>query len=390
VIYGECAARFQRVREEFERNFSERGELGASVCVIVNGEPVVDLWGGVADPNTGRPWDRDTVNVVMSCSKGLTATCLNMLVDRGQIDLDAPVAQYWPQFGQNGKSEISVKQVATHQSGVAHIVARIPPGGMWDWNVMISLIERQSPLWEPGTRTGYHSFTMGFILGEVLRRVDGRSLGAFFRDEIAEPLGLDCWIGLPADVEPRVAPSIPVDVAVEPVPGSILELIATNSGNWFSSWDSREAHAAELPASGAITNARGLAGHYAPLALGGSDRGVRLLSEEGANGLRYLQAASDVDAVLGIRTAYSIGYSKSWVNPAATRLRFGEDAFGTSGLGGQVGFADPAYRLAFGYTMNRHAVGTGINDRGQALVDSVYQILGSPTNRLGYWARPSP
>jgi CubicO group peptidase (beta-lactamase class C family) len=390
MIFGDCATGFHRVREEFERNFAERGELGASVCVIVDGEPVVDLWGGIADPDTGRTWERDTVNVVMSCSKGLTATCLNMLVDRGQVDLDAPVAHYWPEFGRSGKSDITVKQVATHQSGVAHVSAPIPPDGLCDWDAVISLIEQQKPLWEPGTRIGYHSFTLGFILGEVLRRVDGRSIGTFFRDEIAEPLGLDCWIGLPADVEPLVAPSIPVEVRVEPIPGSLLELIATNAGGWFSNWDSRQAHAAELPASGAITNARGLAGHYAPLALGGIHRGVRLLGEEAANGLRYLQAASDVDAVLGIRTAYSLGYSKSWVNPAVTRLCFGEDAFGTSGLGGQVGFADPGYRLSFGYTMNRHAVGTGINDRGQALVDAVYQILGSPTKRLGYWARRSP
>ncbi|MFC7755987.1 serine hydrolase domain-containing protein [Tsukamurella soli] len=264
LIGGDCDSRFQRVREEFERNFAERGELGASVCVMVDGETVVDLWGGIADPKTGQPWNRDTVNVVMSCSKGLTATCLTMLVDRGRIDLDQPVARYWPEFGRNGKSEITVRQVATHQSGVAHVTGRVPPGGMCDWNAMVALLERQAPLWQPGTRTGYHSFTIGFILGELLSRVDGRSIGTFLRDEIAEPLGLDCWIGLPADIEPRVAPSIPAGVASPPAPGSILELIATNSGGWFSSWDSREAHAAELPASGAVSNARGLAGHYAP------------------------------------------------------------------------------------------------------------------------------
>jgi CubicO group peptidase (beta-lactamase class C family) len=251
-------------------------------------------------------------------------------------------------------------------------------------------------LWIPGTRTGYHAFTIGYILGEVLRRVDGRSIGAFFRDEIADPLGLDCWIGLPVEHEPRVAPSIPVDLTAltpaefakaVPRPGSIRELIALNSGGWFTEWDTRQAHAAELPASGAVTNARGLAGHYAPLALDGSVSGVRLLSSDTANALRYLQSSSDVDAVLGIRTAYSVGYSKSWVNPPGMRVLIGEDAFGASGLGGQIGFADPAYRLAFAYTMNRHALGTGVNARGQALIDSVYRVLGSPTNRHGYWAR---
>jgi CubicO group peptidase (beta-lactamase class C family) len=398
MIHGECDFQFLRVRDEFDRNFAERGELGASVCVVVDGAPVVDLWGGVADSHTGREWDRDTLNVVMSCSKGLTATCVNMLIDRGQIDLDTPVVQYWPGFGQRGKSAITVRQVLTHQSGVAHVQQTIRSGGLYDWDRMTELIEGQTPLWKPGTRTGYHPFTFGFILGEVLRRVDGRTIGTFFRQEIAEPLGLDCWIGLPVEHEPRVAASIPFDystldlgdlIEATPAPGSIRALVATNSGDWLATWDSRQAHAAELPASGAITNARGLAGHYAPLALDGSVGGVRLLTGDAASAFRYVHAATDVDAVLGIRTAYSVGYSKSWSNPPRHRLRIGEDAFGTSGLGGQVGFADPAYRLAFGYTMNRHAYGTGINERGQALVDSVYQALGSPTKRNGYWARPS-
>lgn len=399
MISGECDPRFRVVRDEFDRNFAERGELGASVCVVVDGETVVDLWGGVADPDTGVAWERDTLNVVMSCSKGLAATCLNMLVDRGQVDLEAPVAAYWPEFGRRGKAAITVRQVATHQSGIAHVDRTIPPGGLYDWKRMIALIESQAPLWLPGTRTGYHPFTFGYILGEVVRRVDGRTIGTFFRQEIAEPLGLDCWIGLPIEHESRVAKSIPFDYSTldladrlkaTPTLGSIAALVATNSSDWVTTWDSRQAHAAELPASGAITNARGLAGHYTPLALDGSVGGVRVLTEDAVSALRYTQTATDVDAVLGIRTAYSLGYSKSWPNPPLRRLRFGEDAFGTSGLGGQVGFADPAHGLAFGYTMNRHAHGTGINHRGQALVDEVYQVLGSPTNRHGYWTRPSP
>lgn len=397
MINGNCDPRFGKVREEFERNFVERGELGASACAVIDGELVVDLWGGTADPRTGSGWQSDTVNVVMSCSKGLTATCVHMLADRGQLSLDAPVATYWPEFGQCGKSDITVRQVATHQSGVAHIERPIPPGALYDWNRTIALIEEQRPLWQPGTKTGYHAFTFGYILGEVVRRVDGRTLGTFFRQEVAEPLGLDCWIGLPAEHEARVAPSIPFDVSTlpeeelaraTPEPGSLRALVTLNTGDWVATWDSREAHAAELPGSGAITNARGLAGHYTPLALGGSVGGHRLLSPEAVGALRYTQAATDSDAVLGIRTAYSIGYSKSWLNPSRYALRMGEDAFGTSGLGGQVGFADPPNRLAFGYTTNRHAYGTGINERGQALVDSVYEALGCRLSRSGYWTRP--
>jgi CubicO group peptidase (beta-lactamase class C family) len=398
---GDCDPRFEPVREEFERNFSERGELGASVCVFVDGQPVVDLWGGIADSATGQAWQSDTINVVMSCSKGVTATCFNMLVERGRIALDAPVATYWPEFAKNGKEAITIRQAASHQAGVAHVSAPIPPGGLNDWDVMTSLIAEQAPYWEPGTRCGYHALTIGHILGEVIRRVDGRSVGTFLRQEVAEPLGLDLWIGLPEEHEGRVAPSLPFDPTTStdpdvlnqppPEPDSILVQLMTNNGDWITHWDSRPAHAAEVPAAGAITNARGLAGLYAPLSVGGAFNGVRLLDPKTITGLRYPQAVTDVDAVLGTRTSYTLGYSKSWPNPrgegGGNAVIIGEDAFGTPGLGGQLGFADPAYRLAFGYTMNKHGFGTGLNARCQRLVDTVYRILGSPSDRLGYWAR---
>ncbi|UTI66734.1 beta-lactamase family protein [Paraconexibacter antarcticus] len=448
TVDGSCDPRFARVREEFERNFAERGELGASVCVIVDGEPVVDLWGGIADERDGRPWQRDTMNVVMSCSKGLTAICGNMLIDRGELDPDAPVARYWPEFAQAGKADIPVRMVFNHQSGVAHVDERVPPGGINDYELMVALVERTTPFWTPGTRAGYHGLTVGWLVGELVRRVSGRTVGTFFREEVAEPLGLtDCWIGLPEAQEHRVARSIPFELPIPELPPAaqrlldptgrafrVLSRVAAaspavqrriarelarhvdaadlppnlmarlaqldpllfalmgNMGDWLPDhFDTPVAHAAEVPAGGAVANARGLAGAYTPLALGGTVDGVRLVSADGIARMRHPQSVHEIDAVLGIRTSYTMGFSKSWPNPgvADSSVIIGEDAFGTPGMGGQMGFADPAYRLAFGYTMNRHGVGTALNARGQSLIDATYEILGSRGRKLGFWARPS-
>lgn len=444
---GSCDPRFERVREEFERNFAQRGELGASVCVMVDGEPVVDLWDGVADHRTGRPWQSDTMNVVMSCSKGLTALCGNMLIDRGELDPDAPAARYWPEFAQAGKSEIPVRMLFNHQSGVSHVAQRVPPAGFNDYDLMVGLVERTPPFWEPGTRAGYHSLTMGWLVGELVRRVSGRTVGTFFREEVAEPLGLDdVWIGLPQEHEHRVARTIPFEAAVPELPqfaqtlldptrrpfrvlsqaaaaspalqrrisrvlsshvdaadlppnlmagltrlDPVLFALLGNMGDWLPDhFDTRAAHAAEIPAAGAVANARGLAGAYAPLSLDGALDGVRLVSEPGIARMRHPQSVQEIDAVLGIRTSYTMGFSKSWPNPRVpdSSVIIGEDAFGTPGMGGQMGFADPSYRLAFGYTMTKHGVGTALNQRGQSLIDATYEALGSPGRGLGFWARP--
>jgi CubicO group peptidase (beta-lactamase class C family) len=452
---GSCEPRFAGVREAFERNFAELGELGASVCVVVDGEPVVDLWGGVVDPETGRPWERDTMNVIMSCSKGPTALCGHILIDQGRLDLDRPVADYWPGFARRGKGEIPVRQVFSHQSGVAHLQGIVPHGGFTDWELMIRLIEDTEPFWTPGTRTGYHALTIGWLIGELVRRITGQTVGQFFREQVGDPLALDCWIGLPAEHEHRVARTVWFDLAAEsgmppPVyealttptsrahrlmtaalriravraqlarlverrlrsagertpdaPGLPAEFVLTlldpdsaafklvsNLGGWLEVGDSRQAHAAEIPAAGAVANARGLAGMYTPLSLGGEVRGVRLVSPAAIARMAYPQASTDVDACLGLRTCFTLGFSKSWPNQGpGNGVLIGEEAFGTPGLGGQIGFADPSYRLAFAYTMNRHGAGTGLNERGQSLVDETYRALGSPGREPGFWRRRAP
>jgi CubicO group peptidase (beta-lactamase class C family) len=451
AVRGVCDSRFERVREEFERNFAERRELGASVCVIADGEIVVDLWGGVADGETGRPWEADTLNVIMSCSKGVTATCAHMLIDRGELDVDQTVAHYWPEFAQNGKAEITVRQAMSHQSGVAHVQRPIPRGELANFDLMVELTAEAAPYWAPGSRVGYHGLTIGWIVGELIRRVSGLTPGQFLRREITGPLGdLDCFMGLPEEHEHRVSRTVMFDIAAEsgmprwlwaqlndptsrtykvitsllkvrPLsqalaasalrraeaedprqrmpesfirgmldPHSALFSFATNTGDYFHFVNSRAAHAGELPAGGAVASARGLAGVYAPLAQGGEHNGVRLVGPETIDGMRIAQAVTDLDVVIGGPSAYTLGFSKSWPSTReGSAVIIGEEAFGTPGMGGQIGFADPSYRLAFAYVMNRHGAGTGLNARGQSLVDAAYESVGSPGRTARYWRRPA-
>jgi CubicO group peptidase (beta-lactamase class C family) len=409
-VEGTCDPRFAQVREEFARNFAERGEIGASVSVTVDGETVVDLWGGVADPAIGRAWERDTIGNVWSATKGATALCAHILAARGQLDVNAPVAAYWPEFAKNGKDGVLVRHLLNHQAGLPAVREPLPPGAFYDWELMTDALAREEPFWRPGTRNGYHGLTFGFLVGEVVRRISGRSLGQFFREEVAQPLGLDFWLGLPEEHEGRVAPTIPADLPgpSDPVPSlfvaaftdptSIQALMLANNGGYMmvpGESDSRAAHAAVMGAVGGLTNARGLAGMYRPLALGGSADGVTLVSRAQLAQMGAVSSASGVDAVVLVPSRFTLGFLKTADNrylPVADRegVLMSEEAFGHSGMGGSLGFADPRARLSFGYTMNRQGSGVGINDRGQSLVDAVYRALGyqQVDGDAGFWYAP--
>jgi CubicO group peptidase (beta-lactamase class C family) len=401
-IDGTCAERFSGVRSEFERNFAERDEVGASVCVTLDGETLVDLWGGTADPATGREWKRDTLGIVWSCTKGATALCAHVLIARGELSLDDRVADHWPEFAKNGKDGVTVRMLLAHQAGLAALREPIPPDGYRDWELIVDLLAQQEPLWEPGARHGYHALTFGHLVGELVRRVTGRSIGTFFREEIAAPRGLDFWIGLPAEHATRVAPTIPAEIGPDTVlpsfyreamtdPTSIGALVLMNSGAVFApGWiDAPETYAAELPAFGGIANARALAEMYRGLAIGGDG----LVDAEELEAMGAVCSATSVDATMLVPTRWSTGFVKSSDNRALgpgdqDGVVLSEQAFGHVGMGGSIGFADPGARLSFGYTMNRQGLGVGLDERGQSLIDAVYRALDyQRPARGGSWYR---
>jgi CubicO group peptidase (beta-lactamase class C family) len=396
-VFGRYRPRFQELYQEFVRNFAERGEVGASVCVVWEGETVVDLWGGIARVDTATPWESDTLTHVWSSTKGATALCAHLLADRGLLDLDAPVVQYWPEFGQQGKDAITVAMLLSHQAGLPAVRTPLPAGAFYDWDLMTSSLAAEAPFWEPGTRNGYHALTFGFLVGEVVRRVAGKTLGTFFHDEVATPLGLDFWIGLPEEEEARVAPQIPADPGPLPAfyleafsdPTSIPGLVVFNSGGYLNPGeaDTRAAHAAEIGAAGGITNARGLANMYAPLA--GSRRGA-LVGDDTLARMARTVSATGQDATVLVPSRFAAGYIKSTDNRRRLTgdrdsVILSDEAFGHIGFGGSIGFADPRARMSFGYAMNKMGGGVALNPRGQSLIDATYRSLGYPSDESGSW-----
>jgi CubicO group peptidase (beta-lactamase class C family) len=383
-VLGRVDPRFARVRDAFARNFAERGELGASFCAIAGGRTVVDLWGGFADPARERPWREDTLVMVHSCTKGAAALCAHVLAARGQLDVDAPVARYWPEFAQAGKERIPVRMLLTHRAGLAAIDRPLRAEAGLHWDAMVDALAHQAPNWEPGTAHGYHAVTFGWLVGEVVRRISGRSLGQFLRDEIAGPRGLDFWIGLPESEDPRAA-----RIAPGPAPdpgdpfgaemlahGSLTRRAFMNPSTLFFAGGAdfaRRLRAAEIPAANGMANARGLAGLYAPLAAPG---GGGLVDAETVARMSAVESDGP-DRILVYRTRFAQGFMKSVDGGPSHRARLGPNdaAFGHVGAGGSLGMADPAAGVAIGYAMNRMGAGLLLNERGQSLVDAVYECL---------------
>jgi CubicO group peptidase (beta-lactamase class C family) len=401
LVQGTCDERFQPVADEFARNFSERGEVGASVCITHEGKTVVDLWGGTANLQTNAPWQWDTVATIFSCTKGAVAICAHVLVSRGLLDIEAPVTEYWPEFGQKGKDNATVHMMLDHSVGVPSWHEPLKPGGAFDWDYMAERLAAEEPWWKPGTRNGYHMISFGWTVGELVRRVSGKSLGTFFQDEIAKPLGIDFWIGTPESVEPRVAPILQYVAKAGEAPGAFVQALlddreSLQAKSWLNTGgfdpNGRESHAAEIGGGGGISNARGLAGMYAPLACGGELNGVKLVDRDTLTRMARVSMATNEDATLLIPTRFALGFMKSMDNRGRKSgdrdsVVLSEAAFGHVGGGGSIGFADPACGMRFGYLMNQMGKGILLNDRGQALVDAAYRCLGYGTNAGGSWTR---
>jgi CubicO group peptidase (beta-lactamase class C family) len=384
-IQGEVATGFERVKDAFAANFDNHGEVGAAFTLYHQGEKVVDIWGGVADQATGREWAEDSLQLVFSTTKGATAVCANLLVQRGELDLDAPVVTYWPEFGAEGKESIPVRWLLSHRAGLPVVDNAPSPEEALAWDPMIKLLEAQKPVWEPGTAHGYHALTYGWLVGEVVRRISGKSLGAFFADEVAGPLGLDFWIGLPASQESRVSPLIQggfgasnIEVDLEALPQEFREIAEAfinpdslvNRALFVTKpqleFNSPEVHAAEIPAANGITDARSLARMYAGLVGDGVD-GVRLFTDDTVANATTEQS-NGPDKVLFAPTRFGLGF---FMDSAFAPLG-GPRNFGHAGAGGSLGFADPDKNLGFGYVMNKMETGLAGDPRTLGLIGAVY------------------
>lgn len=393
LVEGEIDPKFKGVAEAFVENFEKRDEVGANVAVTLEGKTLVDLWGG-RKARDGEAWTRDTTSIVFSCTKGATAICAHMLADRGLLDLDAPVAKYWPEFAKNGKEDATVSMMLDHSVGLPHLRTKLKDGAYCDYDYMVKLLEEEAPFWQPGTRNGYHGVTFAWTVGELVHRASGKRLGAFFRDELAKPLGLDFHIGLPESEEGRVAPMIYAEPdaatlaskftqAVMSDPNSASHLFLMNNGG--ANFNSREFHAAEIGSANGISNGRGLAGLYAPLANG------KLVSADTLSRMGRVAMATHEDATLLIPSRFALGFMKSMDNrkvPNTNNMSciMSDAAFGHVGMGGSIGFADPQARMSFGYNMNRMGNGILVNDRCQTLIDETYKALGYRSDASGVWA----
>lgn len=373
-ITGHCAAGFEAVHEAFAANFHKQGEVGAAFHVLLDGEPVVDLWGGAADAAGTRPWQPDTLVNVWSTTKGWLALAMHLLADRGLLDFEKPVTAYWPEFGAHGKERVLVNHLLTHTSGLPAPSMKVPDAALYQWETMVHALEESTLFWEPGTVCGYHAATFGWLNGEVLRRVSGMEVGEFLRTQIAAPLQADLFLGAPATETTRVAETIPPGKVGQLLFRGIMafgnrgrRLAFTNPPRPMNAVNTARWRAAEIPSSNGHMSARGLARLYTPLALGGTWHDVTLLSA--ADAARACQEALNAkDIVIGIPVRRTLGF----MLPGADEPR-PATAVGHAGMGGSLGFADPAHRLAVGYVMNKMVMGP--DQRAAELCRALYRCL---------------
>ncbi|MEW2440158.1 serine hydrolase domain-containing protein [Streptomyces caniferus] len=375
-IFGSCDARFSAVEDLFRENLENGTDVGASVAVFLAGEPVVDLWGGHFDAARTRPWQRDTLTNVFSTTKTVTALCALVLADRGLLDLDAPVARYWPEFAQAGKENVLVRHLLAHSAGLPAWDEPVTFEDVYDWRKSTALLARQTPRWEPGTASGYHGYTQGHLIGEVVRRITGLTLGTFLSREIARPLGADFHIGLPRHQHPRVSPVIPPPVIAEGVPMDHPMVQALNNppiyetGHkvaWTTEW--REA---ELPAFNGHGNACSIAAIQSVLAGGGEARGVRLMSEATCDAVFQTQT-DGLDRILQFPVRWGLGFAlPSDSLPVAPHSRVGF----WGGAGGSACLVDLDAGMAFAYVPNRMVDhGATTDDRCMKLLTAAYGAL---------------
>jgi CubicO group peptidase (beta-lactamase class C family) len=371
------------VREAFETNFVDRGEVGAAVCIVVGGSVVVDLWGGSAGPPGSRPWNGETLVNVFSVGKALATLCVARLVGQGRLAVDRPVSAYWPEFAGAGKAQVTVAHLLSHQAGIPAVRRRLPPGAMLDHELMCAALERQEPWWEPGSAHGYHTNTFGYLVGELVRRVDGRSLGAMLREDIAGPLGAAVHIGLPEDLHAQVADFLwPIEPPPEREPENVSASELMEFNGYFNPSglsgagvvNTREWRLAEIPSTNGHATARGVARVFEALASGGRVGDARIV-ESGVLDAFTRERSYGADLILHRPSRFGLGFQ---LTQPERPLGPGPSAFGHFGAGGSLGFCDPEVGLAFGYVMNSMGP-RWQNPRNRALIDAAYSSLGATT-----------
>jgi CubicO group peptidase (beta-lactamase class C family) len=380
-ISGTCDDRFGAVREAFEANFTPREDAifdeGASVAITVDGELVVDLWGGTADRDAGPslPWERDTIINVWSTTKTVAALACLVLADRGELDLYAPVAKVWPEFAAAGKERIEVRHVMSHTAGLSGWEERVGLDVLYDHEKAAALLAAQAPWWEPGTASGYHAVTQGYLEAEIVRRVTGMTMGQFVAAEITGPLGADFHIGTPASCDDRVAHVVPPPPMAVPegiAPDSVLAKTFGNPALDAASSSTIEWRRAEIPAAGGHGNARSVAQVHAPMACGGEANGVRLLGPKTIEAV-FDEQCNGVDLVLQLPLRHGIGFGlplpEMPLSPNARTCFWG-------GWGGSLAVIDLDARMSFGYVMNKMGEGTVGDMRGAGLLMAAYMSLG--------------
>lgn len=374
VAEGFTHDRFGKVREAFEANLAGGADVGASFCATLEGETVVDLWGGWADEDEGRPWERDTIVNVYSTTKTMTALTALLVADRGELDFDAPVARYWPEFAAAGKQDVKVSHLMSHSAGLSGWKAPLTKEDLYDWDKATSLLAAQAPFWEPGTASGYHALTQGYLVGEVVRRITGKSLGTVFREEIAGPLGADFHIGLPASEDHRVADLIAPPPGASIADRSESELQKNMSGNPpidVAETRTRAWRGAEIPAAGGTGNARSVAQVHVILANGGVAQGKRFMSEAGCRKALEVQIEGQ-DLILGMPARFGMGFGLAGAMPLPN-----PNTIFWGGYGGSLVIIDMDARTTFAYAMNKMAPTTTGDMRAFGLAMAMWEAMGA-------------
>jgi len=390
AVQGHCDPRFEPVRQIFEESFARDEEIGAAVAFVVDGRPVIDLFGGHLDPARTREWERDTIVNTYSTTKGMTALCAHQLVERGWLDVDAPVARYWPEFAAADKGGIPVRWLLSHQAGLPAVREPLPAEAVYSWETMTRALAAETPWWEPGTKHGYHALTFGFLVGELIRRVSHQTVGEWFRQHVAGPLDADYHIGFGPALDARTSDLYgglvpPRQEGAPEIPGPLGQFLrdmtdpTTMAGAAFNNppgraerVNSRAWRAAEIPAANGHGTARALARIYGALARGGEVDGVRLLEPESIALARSEQAFGP-DAVLGaLPMRFGLGFM---LRQDLMPLSPSPDAFGHPGAGGSIGMADPDAKVGFGYVMNKMHLGLVGGASAFAMLRTFFELL---------------